>query len=261
MTDSNPRIGEKTPLYPFGYGFCQCGCRRITRLNPDGIWASYIEGHEAIWELSSADRPQKDRLSEQFDLEFVEAKMQGAVESTASGQLDSKLGREKKDSIGVKRKPSFGQKTRFYPFGYGYCQCGCKGVAEQFPSGTYPMYVPGHHSSDTNPKSQNSTGEGNIRLMDPAALKAGERLTRVSIKQLRPTLSPKSFVAPERPLLELYLDLVRKHELLELQIEGVRLDIENTITLVKNLWRGSASEKQFVVEKLQAVLNALKTTR
>jgi hypothetical protein len=47
----NPKIGERTPLYPFGYGWCQCGCNRLTRLNltqsnPEGTWARYIKGHE-----------------------------------------------------------------------------------------------------------------------------------------------------------------------------------------------------------------------
>jgi hypothetical protein len=53
MPNSNPRIGDKLPLYPFGYGWCQCGCKKITQLkiteaNSDGIWAMYIEGHEPI---------------------------------------------------------------------------------------------------------------------------------------------------------------------------------------------------------------------
>jgi hypothetical protein len=27
-----PTVGEKTPDYPFGYGYCQCGCGKVTRI-------------------------------------------------------------------------------------------------------------------------------------------------------------------------------------------------------------------------------------
>jgi hypothetical protein len=59
MPNSNPRIGDKLPFYPFGYGWCQCGCNKLTQLNmteanPDGIWAMYIEGHEPIHETENS---------------------------------------------------------------------------------------------------------------------------------------------------------------------------------------------------------------
>jgi len=42
-------IGDKTSVYPFGYGYCQCGCRQFTKMTiADSVWAwaKYIEGHE-----------------------------------------------------------------------------------------------------------------------------------------------------------------------------------------------------------------------
>jgi hypothetical protein len=209
---------------------------------------------------SNRDRSQEDELSKQFNLESVKNQIaQLAVDST-SPRLPQLCG-EKEQPTGVKREPSFGQRTRFYPFGYGYCQCGCKGTTERFSSGIYPMYLPGHHSSDSNLKSQESTGDKDIEVINPATLKAGERLLRGTKDSPPPSVSPKRFVAPDQPLLELYVNLVQKHELLELQMNRVCLEIENTITLIKNVWRGSASEKQLVVEELQAMLDVLKTTR
>lgn len=46
-----PSIGDKTSSYPFGYGYCQCGCRQFTKMiSTDGVWvwAKYIEGHDAL---------------------------------------------------------------------------------------------------------------------------------------------------------------------------------------------------------------------
>jgi hypothetical protein len=201
MSDSNPRIGEATPLYPFGYAFCQCGCGHITKLNPDGVWASYIEGHESTWKPSNADMPQEDKLTKQLDIQFVEDQVtRSTVESVSSKQLSSPSAKEKEDFIGLKG------------------------------------------------------GVGGVRVIDPATLKAGERLPRITIKESPPSLSRKSFVAPDRPLLELYMDLVRKHEILELQMKAACLNLENATTLIKNLWTGSASGKELVIEKLQAVL-------
>jgi transcription elongation GreA/GreB family factor len=45
--DRSPAIGDKTPDYPFGFGFCQCGCNQVTQLNlSEGIWTRFIDGHE-----------------------------------------------------------------------------------------------------------------------------------------------------------------------------------------------------------------------
>jgi len=40
-------IGEKSPEYPFEYGFCQCGCGRVTQLIlSKGIWERFINDHQ-----------------------------------------------------------------------------------------------------------------------------------------------------------------------------------------------------------------------
>ena len=60
-------MGKRTPLYPHGYGYCQDGCGKITRLiiteaSPNGVWASYIENHQ----------PERDALqSESSSREIV----------------------------------------------------------------------------------------------------------------------------------------------------------------------------------------------
>lgn len=36
-----PTIGEKSAEYPHGYGFCQCGCGRKTRLTSGGSFSKY----------------------------------------------------------------------------------------------------------------------------------------------------------------------------------------------------------------------------
>jgi hypothetical protein len=220
MSDSNPLIGEKTPSYPFGYGFCQCGCHHITKLNPDGVWASYVEGHEPNRQLPDADTGQASKSTEEFDSQFAEYETAQGIASLSSSASASPLSDTQEGSVGLQRE-----------------------------------------STGSNLKSEKLSAGKGVRTIDPVTLKAGERLPRVTIKEPPPTPRPKSFLAPDQPLLELYMDLVQKHEILELQMKAVRLDLENTISLIQNLWRDSTTEKQLVVEKLRGVLNVLKTPR
>lgn len=38
-----PTIGEVSPEYPHGYGFCRCGCGRKTRLIHGGVFSKYAK--------------------------------------------------------------------------------------------------------------------------------------------------------------------------------------------------------------------------
>jgi hypothetical protein len=50
-------LGEKTSVYPHGYGFCQCGCEKLTQMNSDHLWISYIDGHQPIQITAESEPP------------------------------------------------------------------------------------------------------------------------------------------------------------------------------------------------------------
>src|SRR5262249_61567706 len=67
MSTLKPAIGDKTPSYPFGYGFCQCGCEKITWLKSDGVWALYRDGHEPTRKTVQTKKASDDAAPTQED--------------------------------------------------------------------------------------------------------------------------------------------------------------------------------------------------
>ena len=55
-----PSLVEKTSLYPFGYGFCQCGCGKLTRVNFEPTWASLLDRHPRPGSTVPARSPTDD---------------------------------------------------------------------------------------------------------------------------------------------------------------------------------------------------------
>ena len=45
MSHRTPELGEKTRLYPHGYGFCQCGCEQQTKPSRTGVYPMYEHRH------------------------------------------------------------------------------------------------------------------------------------------------------------------------------------------------------------------------
>ncbi len=82
------KFDEKTPLYPFGYGRCQCGCNKITQMKSSSssgdewVWNSYLDGHEPLEGTADTASPLNDGPSEQngsnnseeYPVDFIDSK-------------------------------------------------------------------------------------------------------------------------------------------------------------------------------------------
>jgi hypothetical protein len=89
MSKLKPALGDKTPSYPFGYGFCQCGCKKLTQLKSDGIWASYCDGHEPIQETVDTQKPSENPggyLTDQIDPKSAASRDPVSVEAQESSK-------------------------------------------------------------------------------------------------------------------------------------------------------------------------------
>lgn len=167
MPNSNPRIGDKLPFYPFGYGLCQCGCNKLTQLkmtqaNPDGIWAMYIEGHEPIHE---AQNPSDEKAPKKLGL-----------------------------------KPA-----------------------------------------------EYSANQNELKSMAPGN----------SVSQA----AGRKYVAKEKGLLDLFCDLVSKHDLLQLEAKLVCHEIWMATKLINECWDDKRGAKQLVIEKLKEALTSLESRK
>ena len=176
MPNSNPRIGDKTLFYPFGYGWCQCGCNKLTQLkiteaNPDGIWATYMEGHEPIQEAFYTQNSSAEGVPKELNL-----------------------------------------KARV----------------------NYERWM---WSTDQNEPKPTTVGDP----VSPAAR--------------------KRYVATEKGLLDLFCDLVFKHDLLELEVKFVREKIRIAIKLINDFWEDKGGAKQIVIERLKEALTILESRK
>lgn len=149
MTFLVPDFDQITPDYPHGYGRCQCGCNQVTQMrrtgsSPEWVWKSYLDGHEPNPARSAEGCPIENTMNDAnvHTLKGVSVEDPSALaltnEPIATGtRMNNLPGRRT-------REPSFGQKTRNYPLGYGYCQCGCGLRTERHASGIHSMFLQGH---------------------------------------------------------------------------------------------------------------------
>ncbi|GEM_PF-4594596 len=131
------------------------------------------------------------------------------------------------------KNPVLGEKTRLYPYGYGFCQCGCRQSTQPFPSGIYPRYLPSHRDA--------------VDVASPAGnpMPAPE-----------PT-SAKAYVGTDKALLEAYLELNSSHQNILMQINVLGHEVELISKMVRDFWQGTSDGKRLVLEKLSAVLKGL----
>ena len=127
--------------------------------------------------------------------------------------------------------PLFGQKTLYYPLGYGYCQCGCKKVTQQDQSGTYVRHITGHQSLPT----------------------PSEKIQKDS----SPPLNAKKYFSPDQALLDKFFALNSQHNLLCAQITLSREEIELVIKMIRGFWKDSIDGRDVVIEKLRLILRSL----
>ncbi len=150
MTISGLEFDQKTPDYPYGYGRCQCGCNQVSnmeRTHSEWVWKSYLDGH-APRPTNLAQDASLEETTNDVDVKSVEAIQDN--DPASSLNIGAPISSEARDTYSPSARtpePSFGQKTRLYPFGYGYCHCGCRGPTPRHPSGIYSMYLPGHHGT------------------------------------------------------------------------------------------------------------------
>lgn len=114
-----PEIGQKTPDFPHGYGFCQCGCGRRTKLLYFGDYSRYATAtHHPRYKARRLRRfvPTKDPVPK------------------------------------VKRDPApapsvtIGEVVPSFEKGWGYCQCGCGGRTNMSSKSRARRFIVGHSS-------------------------------------------------------------------------------------------------------------------
>ncbi len=147
-----PEFDQRTPEYPYGYGRCQCGCNEISQMEhtqsrPEWVWKSYLDGHEPKPAGHAQESARENTRNEVNVASLAGSKDDFPAPSKLTGEPVSNAVMENYPSNGRTPEPTFGQKTRLYPFGYGYCQCGCGGPTQRYASGIYPMYLSSHHGT------------------------------------------------------------------------------------------------------------------
>src|SRR3989304_5789011 len=113
MSNLKPGLGDKTPSYPFGYGFCQCGCNKLTKLDSDGIWASYLDGHEPIRETGATQNPSNETIpklnafkSREFSTDQMDPKATASAETVSVTAHESSTTTLGQHSSGLTEHPN-----------------------------------------------------------------------------------------------------------------------------------------------------------
>ena len=229
-----------------------------TQSDAEWVWMSCLDGHEPnpanILQNSSIETASKEVDSNSLACLTAQPSspttgFEASVSTEESNQNLSDTG---------KPEPSFGKKAQHYPFGYGYCQCGCGQTTRQFPSGVYSMYVENHRRKSVQPDLENSRLKVAIeRIYSSSILKRpGPPPNEMPQTESR---SAKTYVDPDKTLVDLYLELSNKHQKAILEVETLVLELDMVAKLVKDFWKGSEEGKQTLLEKLNGVISRLRS--
>jgi len=136
--------------------------------------------------------------------------------------------------------PSIGQKTNYYPFGYGYCQCGCKRSTRVQTNGYHARYISGH--------------EYLRQLRDKAAQDPAEH----SSDGYRPPAT--KYIDQTKGLVDLVAELSEKEQYLRSEVQLIHAEIELVLLkLLKDFWKANDAGRAAVTERLQNILKRLDT--
>lgn len=131
-------IGQKTPDYPHGYGFCQCGCGRRTNFFYFGEYSRYANARHhpyyKVWK-SQAYLAQITREREAAVLPAA-PKAKGYPDPPSSVKIGDVV-------IGFEN-------------GWGCCQCGCDGRTNIYKKGHARRFIMGHSSKTPESRSAQS---------------------------------------------------------------------------------------------------------
>lgn len=130
-------IGQKTPDYPHGYGFCQCGCGRRTKRLYFGDYSRYWSvTHNPIYKVRKL-KPYFPQITREREAALSAApKAKGYPDPPSSAKIgDVVIGFEK---------------------GWGYCQCGCDGRTNIYKKGYVRRFIMGHSSKTPESRSAQS---------------------------------------------------------------------------------------------------------
>jgi hypothetical protein len=111
--DARPEFGERTPEYPHGYGYCQCGCGRRTQRFPSGSYDRWWRRHSPA--CRQADQQKRE------------------ARRPAPGEFY------------ILQSGTLGEVKEGYEEGWGFCQCGCGGRTNVI-SGRAGRFLQGHAS-------------------------------------------------------------------------------------------------------------------
>jgi hypothetical protein len=157
----------------------------------------------------------------------------------------------------LRTNPTFGERTKDYPHGYGYCQCGCSQVTHQALSGVYARYVRGHHLKRLPTSVLTLKRKAFRRKALMTAKTSLEQKPRSNNKNMRIQLpsEPDRSAPIDRVLLDRYHELFREHELLRREAQLLRAGIEAAIELLENFGSSHDDIKGLAVKKLRKALS------
>lgn len=132
-----PEIGQETPDYPHGYGFCQCGCGRKTKLLYFGEYSRYANArHDPMYKVWKSQAYLAQITREREAALPAAPKAKGYPDPPSSVKIgDVVIGFEK---------------------GWGYCQCGCDGRTNIYKKGYARRFIMGHSSKTPESRSAQS---------------------------------------------------------------------------------------------------------
>lgn len=133
--------------------------------------------------------------------------------------------------------PFVGQKTNYYPFGYGYCQCGCKGSTRVQTNGYHARYVSGH--------------EYLRQFRDKVPQERAEHFSDGYRSR------PAEYIDETKGLVDLVAELSEKEQVLRSEVQLIRAEIELVLKLLKDFWKANDAGRAAVMERLQNILKRL----
>lgn len=163
-------IGQKTPDYPHGYGFWQCGCGKKTKPLYFGNYARYAN-------VTHHPNPMQDQKLRRY-LPQISRKRKAASHAVSVGHPEPKP----KGDPDLLSSVEVGDVVPGFEKGWGYCQCGCGGQTRIYKGGARRFIV--GHSSKT-PEFRLARALGRLSRPEKPTFRP---MTALGVPSVEPTL-------------------------------------------------------------------------
>ena len=165
--------------------------------------------------------------------------------------------------MGRVKIPPFGAKTEYFPYGYGFCQCGCGQNTPRTESGNYGMFLRAHFVAETSTITNTATKASFAKQItsNESRFLSSRQQPGVGEHDAVQLVEQKKYLPPDQAPLDEYKEIAVRYANLRRETQILLLELGQSVKLLDDLWIEGGDLKVTVINKLSSALTRFKSTK